>query len=1152
MISARLRSLHRNGRWPIALLLALVATAICAGIEAEQASAAPPSVWRVDVVAQPTSFVVGGEHDEYTLLISNRSVTASAGTVTVKDQLPPGVTLAAPVEAVDRKWTCHGETGESHVECITEASIEGQGAPSAIAVPVAVSGAAATPVQNTATVEGGGGQAAATTVATPTGGPPTPFGADGFSFAVLDESGAPELLAGAHPSAVAVSFTLATITNVASGLLVRTPEEPRSVSVELPAGLVGYPLATPTCPVRSLVFGPHESRCPRASKVGEILYRIDGNEEQEPSGIYNMTPEAGYPVVYGFNFSNQPVLMYASVGPAPGYGVHITVPGLPDIGFQGASMVFYGDPAARTGEATSPSALFTNPTVCTQAPLTATLSVDSWGRPGQFVTRQATAYPSIEGCERLSFSPTFSLAPETTSLDSPSGADVALRVPQSANLAPNLATPSLREARVTLPAGMGVSPPAAEGLAGCPETGPHGFNLEGAEASELGEGERDGSVWDDAQLHSAPGHCPANAQVGTVEVITPLLASPLQGHLYLAAPRCGGAGQQPCTNADALDGKLFSLDLEAQGAGVVIKLAGHASANPETGQLTVTFAGAPQLPFGELRVHLTGGPRAPLANPQSCGPATTSTLLTPWGGEPATPTSTFLVDGDGHGGACPSASALAPTLEAGTLRARAAEYSPLSLSFARRDGEGDISTLTSALPPGLLANIASVPRCASAQAQAGACPASSEIGEATVGAGAGSHPYYVQGRVYLTDSYRGAPFGLSVVVPAVAGPFNLGNVNVRVALYVDPTDAHVTAVSDPLPQILDGVQLRLKAIRVLLNRPGFTFNATSCAAQRIGASITSAAGATGTASSPYSAAECHALPFAPALSASTAAVATKANGASVRVRLAYPGAKQANLAGAVITFPQQLSVRLTTLQKACPAAVFEANPASCPAASIIGQASVRTPILASPLAGPTYLVSHGSAKFPDVVFLLQGEGVTLRIDGQSHVSAGGVLTVTFSRLPDAPFSVFETTLPTGAYSQFTSALPFRGGAVNQCGEVLVAPTTLTGQNGAQLSTNTPVSVSGCGTAPTLKLLGAHLDARRHREIISVRVNHAGRLIVTGAALARTVSRALSAGTHTILIPLKATALAHGPRTSTVALRFAVGRQYAGRRVQVRL
>lgn len=738
--------------------------------------------------------------------------------------------------------------------------------------------------------------------------------------------------------------------------------------------------------------------------------------------------------------------------------------------------------------------LLTTPGSCAgPAPVTTVLA-DSYEDPADYVSKTvfngahlAGEAPSATesfgtGCDALQFAPTVEFGPisgaegGTSEIDQPTGAQFNLKVPQAPEAAGANATPELKDATVTLPEGMSANPAAADGLQACSDAQ---FGL--------------GSTVEPAE----PANCPTTSQIGTVEVCTPLLANQtgkaengeqidreceegkaapvLQGQVFVGEPECS-----PCSASDVEEGKLFRLFLQVRAPerGVIVKLAGRVHANSLTGQLQATFAEQPQVPFGELRMKLKGGPRAPLATPQSCGSAQTSTVITPWstpgvggvsGSEPvagtpdATPSSSFAVDWDGSGGACPVTMPFGPSFSAGTQSSAAGGSSPLSVTFGRQDREQDLSGITVSTPEGLLGRVSQVSQCSAAQADAGTCPASSLIGTATVAAGAGPNPHYLSGEVYLTGPYRGAPFGLSVAVPAEAGPFKLaGNTGnglevVRAAIAVNPSTAALTIASDTLPQVVDGVPLRLRQVHIEVNRSGFILNPTSCAPLSIGATLTGSQGASASVSSPFGPTGCGSLPFHPSLVARTSGATSKANGASLDVTVtSAPG--EANIGKVDLALPKALPSRLTTLQKACSETQFAANPAGCPTASNIGTAIARTPLLSSPLAGPVYLVSHGGTAFPDAEFMLQGEnGLEIVIDAHTQIK-NGITYSRFESVPDAPIASFETTLSQGPHSIF-------GANENLCtAKSLDIGATLTGQNGAQTIKSVPIAVTDCKAA----------------------------------------------------------------------------------------
>jgi hypothetical protein len=382
------------------------------------------------------------------------------------------------------------------------------------------------------------------------------------------------------------------------------------------------------------------------------------------------------------------------------------------------------------------------------------------------------------------------------------------------------------------------------------------------------------------------------------------------------------------------------------------------------------------------------------------------------------------------------------------------------------------------MPPGLLGALAGVPLCGEPQASLGTCGEASRIGSMTVAAGTGAHPFYEKGQIYLTGPYAGAPFGLSVVVPTVAGPFNLGNVVVRAQIGVDPQTAALTVTSDPFPQVIDGIPLRLRTANVTIGRPGFIFNPTNCAQQHVTATIASAQGAQASVSAPFAVAGCSGLKFAPSFHVSTQGKTSKAGGASLDAKLTYPSGSevgtlpggtqsspgaigsQANIAYVKVDLPKQLPSRLTTLQKACTAAVFNANPAGCPSASVIGVAKVSTPVLPVPLSGPVYFVSNGGAAFPNLLVVLQGYGVRVDLAGDTFISKAGITSTTFKTVPDVPFSSFELYLPEGRFSALGANLPAKAKG-SFCGQSLTMPTEFVAQNGAVIKQSTKISVTGC-------------------------------------------------------------------------------------------
>lgn len=1062
---------------------ALASTALLAVAVTPAGAASNKPGWTVQSIAEPSVFSVTNNEncelaeakcDAYALTATNVGTRSSEGTIVIKGTIPAGLTLRTIRGLVPGLGGEEGpemacENTGNDFQCSTSSVIR-PGAIVSVLAGVLVEGGAQSTVVDTAEVLEGATPVAATseptTVPNAVNGPDPGFGFEAFGLAAFDAAGAPDSRAGDHPGAVTATIDYKTaMAPATSAETFVAAEEPKTAIVNLPLGVVGDTLAADQCPESQLNGGAEENLCPQGSQIGLVAVNYNGATVSHLFKLYNMAPEPGYPAVFGFHVSEIPILMRARVLPsASGYYLSIAVPDIPRSAYlkiTGVSLTLFGNPSEQDGIGNSakPTGFVTNPSNCSSGPLRGSVEMNSWVNPSRWVAQEATMYEAsptqgVSGCRLLEFGSTIAVAPESTQADTPSGYEVDLKVPQAPELFGALATPDLRNAELTLPEGVALSPGAADGLVSCKATGPEGIELGSGDAvsHDLQEGETEGT---DGLVHPSPGHCPSASAIGTVEVKTPLLAEPLHGHIFTAEPLCGGSGQPACSDAEAAAGNIFRLYLEAEGSGVIVKLEGRARANPTSGQLTVTFKENPQFPFEELKVQLKGGPRAPLANPQSCGAATTTSLLEPWSapesGPAATPTSSFGVTG------CGSAMPFSPGFLAQTAEPTAGGFSPFTVTLSRHDGEQNIGAVSVATPPGLLGMLSKVQLCPEAQAASGTCGPESLIGHSQVGAGSGSHPFYEPGEVFLTGPYHGQPFGLSIVTHAVAGPYNLGTIVVRASIHVDPTTAALTVASDPLPRIIDGVPLRIQAINVAIDKPGFIFNPTNCNQQAVtgtiaGAQPSGAPGSGATVSTRFSATGCKNLPFKPTFSALSEAKTSKANGAYLHVKITS-GAGQANIAQVKTDLPLQLPSRLTTLQKACLAATFEANPASCPSGSLVGKASATTPALKSQLTGPAYLVSHGNAAFPDLEIVLQGEGITLILDGNTDIKKG-ITSSFFKTVPDAPVSSFDLVLPTGPRSLLAA-----NGSL--CAKPLAMPTKITGQNGAVVKQTTKIAVSGC-------------------------------------------------------------------------------------------
>ncbi len=896
------------------------------------------------------------------------------------------------------------------------------------------------------------------------------FGIESVEVRAEEENGAPATQAGSHPYALTVKFALdrkaLSQAQKEAGLGDAGPfgqeiaeGDPKDVETTLPAGVAVNLLAVAQCSEQELA----KQACTASSQVGDITidspFALVSLAGEIP--VFNVAPSSpNVAGVLGFTVAGVGLIAHliGSAHAGGDYGISALTPGLPQIAdADGLRLTLWGDPSAAShchqqftgGPCVSvppgEQPFLTLPTSCPSelsAPVREELSLsardDSWQEPGIWTPAIISApLAAMTGCQKISFTPSIEVRPETTVAETPTGVSIALKIPQVEALG-SLAEANLREAVVTLPANLVVSPSAVSGLAGCSE-------------AQIG------------LSSAAPAACPEASKVGAVQARTPLLDHPIGGSVYLAQQ--GNAG--PAQGANPF-GSLIAFYVVVEGSGVQIKAAGEVSLNQFTGQLTTRFRDLPQLPYSEMTLNLFGGPRASLV-PDACGLYTTNALLTPWSAPEFDPSiaaagaqSSFAVEsGCGTDG-------FAPALTAGTTSNQAGGYSPFVTTFTRQDSEQGLAAIQEHVPTGLLGSVAHVPLCDEPQARDGTCGPESQIGTISVLVGPGPDPFEVpSGRVYLTGPYKNAPFGLSVVVPARGGPFDLGNVIVRAALQIDPQTSAVTVATDALPQMLQGVSALARSVTVEINRPQFIFNPTNCNPNTISAAIDGSAGDLGTASVRFQATDCASLAFKPRFSASTSGHTSRTDGASLEAKLVYPPGPpgtQANIAKVKVELPRQLPARLTTLQKACLARTFEANPASCPPASVVATASATTPLLPVGLNGPAYFVSYGGAKFPELIIVLQGDGVTVYLHGETFISKQGITSSTFPAVPDVPVGSFQLRFPQG----LDSALAANG---KLCTSKLTMPTEFVAQNGARLKRATKIAVTGC--PPT------RLKATRH-------------------------------------------------------------------------
>jgi hypothetical protein len=840
--------------------------------------------------------------------------------------------------------------------------------------------------------------------------------------------------AGAHAD-LTVGFELAEKGGVPNGFT-------RDLFFELPPGVIGNPQTQPRCTLAQFDRGAEEVECPLGSQVGVSEIRLAGKLNTtftEP--VYNM-PSPGGDIVarFGVYAGPYPSLINVRVNPID-YSLVAAVEGAPSAAeLLSAKTTFWGVPAAEshddlrltpkealkqqlppggrdTGEPEVP--FLSNPTDCTlQREITVTAV--SYEAPSEPDTK-TVPFPAIGGCELLEFNPTFSARPTNTEAAAPTGLDATLRIPQNENPPPARATSTLKSAVVSLPEGMTINSAAGDGLGSC-------------SAAEAGFG------------NTLPPRCPDSAKIGSVEIEVPALAETLKGAIYQRTPE---------------EGKLFRFWLVTDEQGVRLKLPAEIVANPLTGQLTTVFSGIPllggnpQVPFEELRLHVFGGPRAPLVTPSRCGTYLSHYEFAPWSGRPATvgDAPMQITTGCNKGG-------FSPRLSAGTLDSRAGEFSPFTMTLTRQDGEANPSSLSIHLPQGLLAKIAGVPLCPEAAAASATCSAASQVGVLSAAAGVGGAPLWIPqpGKaptaIYLAGPYKGAPYSLIAKVPAQAGPFDLGTVVNRSGIYVDPESATATIKTDPLPQILQGVPIAYRTLHVTANRPNFTLNPTSCDAKQITATVGADNGAVAVAKDGFQATNCAKLPYTPSLKLTFKGSTRRTGIPAVKAVLTQkPG--QANTAGASTILPPSMFIEQSHIGNPCTRPQFEAE--NCPKKALLGHATAKTPLLDEPLRGPVWFRSNGGAReLPDIVVDLRGPFRVILVGFVDSVGKKGSevarIRTRFQNVPDAPVSRFELNLFGGKRGLLINSK-------NLCKTDRRVTVALTAQNGLVRKTNRQIATS---------------------------------------------------------------------------------------------
>jgi hypothetical protein len=942
-----------------------------------------------------------------------------------------------------------------------------------------------------------------------------PFGIRSFEVSFLNEDGTPDTQAGSHPyelvNNIEYNWHYVPMESNADSIYAREPAgTPRDYKIDLPPGFVGDPNATPKrCSLRQLFnevglhVEHHEGGCPLESMLGVFEVNWDPHifgYNGISKALYNMLTPRGTALQLGTNYVGTDVFIDNTLLAGGDYPIQTTLEGVPaEAPVLRSRVTVFGVPNAS-------KALLTLPTGC-HGPLRSTIEIDSYEKPGEWahaenVTRNSAGAPvSLTGCSQLIFPPTIGVKPDTTNASTSSGLTVGVHVPQNAALNPaGLAESAIRDTTVALPAGVSLNPSGADGLEGCSE-GLAGFEIgHGVNGSGFEEFNRafEPEVLTPlftptpiGSLQPGVSLCPNGSKIGTVDIASPLLpkGQDLKGSVYLASQEANPFGSVLAMYLmieDPISGSTVKVTGEVHLCESVGQLVNGVSCQA-VGQGVALFKNFPDIPFEDAELHFFGGERAPLATPTRCGTYTTTALFTPWDGNgPVTSESSFTIDHGPGGGPCPGARLpFAPTVNAGATNIQAGAFSPLTVTVNRKDGEQNLKSIEAHLPPGLSGVLTGVELCPEPRANEGLCGENSKVGEATVGVGVGNQPFTVTGgKFYLTGPYNGsggctvgeagcAPFGVTFEVPAKAGPFDFANtksnhppcdcVVVRGKIELNPLTAAITITSNPpgspdsIPTSIEGVPLEIQHVNATTTRGDFQFNPTNCSKMALTGTVLLSEGGSSTISTPFQVTNCAALSFKPQFSVSTAGRTNRANGASLHVKLVYPKlpfGSQANIASVKVDLPKQLPSRLTTLQKACPDSTFNQNPAACSAASRIGTAKAITPLIPVPLAGPAYFVSHGGAKFPELVIVLSGYGVTIQLRSETFINKAGITSSTFRTIPDAPVGTFELTLPQGKFS----ALAANG---NLCKSTLKMPTAFTAQNGMTIKQSTPITATGC-------------------------------------------------------------------------------------------
>ncbi len=818
--------------------------------------------------------------------------------------------------------------------------------------------------------------------------------------------------------------------------------------VELPAGFIGNPHAVAECSIAQFAL----DECPVDSQVGVARPERIGLDSSccllsAPGPIYNLQPQPGQAGLFAWKAFTRGFPIYTIIHARTGsdYGLNAETRGITGLfALQTYEQKLWGVPASpvHDGERYKKGGAFplegpvssnlaekpflSNPTSCV-GPLTSKLTSIAYDHG---VDEKTVPWPATTGCDQLNFNPSQSANPTTQAADSASGLDVVLKVPQSDS--PN--TPSDSEIKgvtVTMPEGFSINSSAADGKTSCSDVQAR-FGTE-----------------EEAQ-------CPEFSKVGTLSIDSWALPEPIPGAIYLGEP---------------LPGNRYRIFIAADGFGTHVKLPGSAYPDAKTGQMTVKFENLPQSPLTEFTMHFFGSERGLLATPAQCGTYAVNSEFEPWttGLPNQTSTQFFEITSGPNGSPCPGATRpFKPGFRAAGQSNGAGAHSPFSINITRQDGDQTLATVGVHTPPGFSATLKGVPYCPDATLKAieaspngrgelanPACPVASQVGVSSAGAGAGSKPFYAPGKVYLTGPYKGAPLSFTVVTPAVSGPYDLGNVVNRVAVNVDPTTAAVTAASDPLPQIIEGIPLRLRSVLINLDRKDFTLNPTSCDPFEVTGVLTGDQGSKAEPESRFQVANCETLDFEPKLKTVLKGGTKRGDYPALTATLTQSPAGEANTARAVVALPHSEFLAQEHIRTICTRVQYAAD--NCPAASIYGKATAVSPLLDDPVSGPVYLRAS-SNPLPDLVVALKGparQPIEVDLVGRIDSVNGGIRT-TFATVPDTPVSKFTLQMQGGKKGLLRNSRDL-------CKSTSRVDARILGQNGANANQR-PILEAPCAKA----------------------------------------------------------------------------------------